>query len=318
MICIVALIVFSLLGIFSATHRQMAKEALNCVFRRVTFRPCNTGFKEKIKSRMVAKLLNRSVFLARVFNRYYEVFAWIFFILMIASTFYVVKGGYNYYLYGSCNGLNKVGFCAFDPKGENNKVTDINESCSAEEKTEENLSLNNVDLSTFPTRNIGSKDTVVLIGCYECDYTRKAYPDIQRLVNDKKANFIFAHYPVKENVNNFSEENTNYLSEVGYCVYKEYGDKFWQFNDYLFTVDKVEIYQPEYVNSILRNFKFDVDKINECITEPETKKAVNKQLSEVRKTHFYGTPTVFINGKALVGPKPYRVYRSMLNKFLIF
>jgi protein-disulfide isomerase len=26
------------------------------------------------------------------------------------------------------------------------------------------------------------------------------------------------------------------------------------------------------------------------------------------KTKFYGTPTIFINGEALVGPKPYRVY----------
>src|SRR5574343_38186 len=105
MICIIALIVFSILGIFSATHRVLAKEALDCVFRRVTFRPCNTGFNEKIKGQMVAKLLNRSVFAARIFNKYFEVFSWAFLILMIVSTFWVVKGGYNYYLYGSCNGL---------------------------------------------------------------------------------------------------------------------------------------------------------------------------------------------------------------------
>ncbi len=310
MICIVALIIFSILGIFSATHRQMAKEALDCVFRRVTLRPCNTGFKEKIKSHMVAKLLNRSTFLARAFNRYYEVFAWIFFILMIASTFYVVKGGYNYYLYGSCNGLNQSGFCAFDPKGENNKVTEINASCGIEEKSEKNVSLDGVDLSSFPTKQVGAKDTIVLIGCYECDYTRKAYPDIQKLVREKKTNYIFAHYPAKE--------NTNFLSEVGYCVYKEYGDRFWSFNDYLFTVDKVEIYQSEYINTILKNFDFDISKINDCVNDSATKEAVTNQVNQLRKTHLYGTPTVFINGKAFVGPKPYRVYKSVLNKFIIF
>lgn len=310
MICIISLIVFSILGIFSTTHRELAKEALDCVFRRFTFRPCNTGFKEKMKSRIIGRLLNRSVFFARVTNKYFEIFSWIFFILMIGSTFWVIKGSYNYYLYGSCNGLNETGFCAFDPKGENNKVTDINQQCGAEEKTEENLSLAGVDLSTFPTRKTTSKDTVVLIGCYECDYTRKAYADIQKLVNNKKTNYTFAHYPAKE--------KTNFLSEVGYCVYKEYGDRFWQFNDYLFTVDKVEIYQSEYINTILKNFDFDVERINNCINESETKKIVEKQVAELRKTHLYGTPTVFINGKALVGPKPYRVYRSMLNKFIIF
>ncbi len=310
MICIISLVVFSILGLFSATHRELAKEAFDCVFRRVTLRPCTTGFREKIKSKIIAKLLSKSAPIASLANRYFEIFSWIFFILTIASTFWIVKGGYNYYLYGSCNGLNQSGFCAFDPKGENNKVTDINQQCGVTENTEENVTLENVDLSTFPTNNIDSKDTVVLLGCYECEYTRRAYPDIQKLVNEKKTNYIFAHYPAKD--------STNYLSEVGYCVYREYGDKFWAFNDYLFTVDKVEIYQSEYINTILRNFDFDVDRINNCIADPKTKSIVADQVNELRKTNLYGTPTVFINGKALVGPKPYRVYRSMLNNFIIF
>jgi protein-disulfide isomerase len=310
MFCIIALIIFSILGIFSATHRELAKEALDCVFRRITLRPCNTGFREKIKSRILIRLLSKSTFLARLFNRHFELLSWIFFILMIVSTFWTVKGGYNYYLYGSCNGLNQSGFCAFDPKGENNKVTEINATCGTVEKKEENVTLKNVDLSSFPTKNIGSKNTVVLIGCYECDYTRKAYADIQKLVKEQKTNYIFAHYPAKE--------NTNYLSGVGYCVYKEYGERFWQFNDYLFTVDKVSIYGKDYMERILNNFDFDVNKINECLNSAETTSVVENQLKQLQKTHLYGTPTVFINGKAFVGPKPYRVYRSEIKKFIIF
>lgn len=310
MFCIIAFIIFAILGIFSATHRALARQALDCVFRRVTFRPCNTDFKEKIKGRIVGKLLNRSVFAAKMFNKHFELFSWLFFILMVASTFWAIKGGYNYYLYGSCNGLNQSGFCAFDPKGENNKVTAINAQCGAEEKSEENVTLENVDLAGFPSKNVGSKNTVVLIGCYECDYTRKSYPDIQKLVREEKTNYIFAHYPAKE--------QTNYLSEVGYCVSKEYGDRFWAFNDYLFAVDKVEIYEADYMEKILRNFDFDVSKINECASNPETKKEVEGQLGELNKTHIYGTPTVFINGKAFVGPKPYRVYRSAIKKFIFF
>ncbi|MDP2860753.1 MAG: hypothetical protein Q8N98_03485, partial [bacterium] len=228
----------------------MAKEALDCVLKRITLRPCTTGFNEKIKGKLVGKVLNRSVLAARLLNKHFELISWIFVILSLASAFYVAKGGYNYYIYGSCNGLNQNGFCAFDPKGENNKVSAINTQCGLEEKSEKNLSLNGVDLSTFPTKNVDSKNTVVLIGCYECDYTRKAYPEIQKLIRDLKTNYIFAHYPAKE--------NTNYLSEIGYCVSNEYKDKFWSFNDYLFTVDKAEIYQPAYMETILKNFDFDV------------------------------------------------------------
>ena len=310
MICIIALIVFSILGIFSATHRALAKEALDCVFRRVTFRPCNTGFKEKIKSKILTKLLNRSALVARITNRYFELFSWLFFILMITSTFYAVRGVYNYYLYGSCNGLNESGFCAFDPKGENNKVTQINQTCGAQVQSEENVVLDNLDLSNFPQTNIGAKNTVFLVGCYECEYTRKAYPDIQRLVREQKTNYIFAHYPAKE--------DTNYLSEIGHCVYREYGDSFWAFNDYLFTVDKVAIYDQAYMERILSSFNFDANKISECAKNPETIKIVAQQVRELQETGLYGTPTVFINGRAFVGPKPYRVYRNELKRFILF
>ena len=51
MFCIVAFVVLSILGIFSAANRRLAKEALDCVFRRITFRPCNTGFDEKMKAK---------------------------------------------------------------------------------------------------------------------------------------------------------------------------------------------------------------------------------------------------------------------------
>jgi protein-disulfide isomerase len=312
MLCILALIIFSILGIFSASQRALAKEALDCVFRRVTFRPCNTGFREKIKGKILSKLINRSVFLARIFNKHYELFSWIFFILMAGSTIWVLRGGYNFYIYGSCNGLNESGFCAFDPSGENNKVTTVgdNSACGITQKSEKNVTLNNVDLSSFPTQNIGSKDTVVFIGCYACDYSRKAYPDIQKLMKEKKTNYVFAHYPAKG--------DTTFLGDIGYCVYKDYKDKYWDFNNYLFAADKDFVLNKINADKILRNFNFDVKKVNECANSTETKNAVQNQITELNKTNLYGTPTIFINSKPFVGPKPYRVYRSALNKFIFF
>ena len=56
MACLIALIIFGIMGIFSASHRALAKEAFICVFKRVTFRPCDTGFKEKIKGKISRNL----------------------------------------------------------------------------------------------------------------------------------------------------------------------------------------------------------------------------------------------------------------------
>lgn len=304
MFCLLALIVLSILGIFSATHRQLAREAFDCVFRRITFRPCTTGFKEKIKARFLGRLLNRSPLAAKVLNRHFELLSWVFFILIVVSTFWTVKGAYNFYLYGSCNGLNETGFCAFDPSGENNKVSQIETSCSSKKPTEQDLNLSGVNLDVFPTKNADAKDQIVFIGCYGCDYTRKAYPLIQKLVAKYDVSFTFAHFAVKD--------YTNFLSGYDYCIYKQDQNKFWQFNDALFASDKKDLGDRNYIEKLVSKTGLDLTKINECVNSQEAKNAIEKQFLEMQKTHVYGTPTVFINGKVFVGPKPYRVYERAL------
>jgi len=305
MACIIALIVFSVMGLFSATHRQLAKEAFDCVFRRVTFRPCNTGFKEKIRGRIVGKLLRRSVKLAKFSNKYFEVFAWIFFLLTVVSTGYTVKGGYNFYRYGSCNGLNQGGFCAFDPTGKNNTTSSVTDgSCPNKQPTAEDLTLSSVDLGLFQSKKVDSENNLVFIGCYSCDYTRKAYPVVKKLLEKKNVNYTFIHFSVKD-------ENEN-LPLYVYSASKIDQNKYWRLNDLLFEADKGDMQSQEKIEQIITKAGYDLQAIKDEANKEATKQAVQKQIEEVRKTHIYGTPTVFINGKPIVGPKPYRVYKLML------
>ncbi|MFH1956392.1 MAG: thioredoxin domain-containing protein [Patescibacteria group bacterium] len=305
MLCIIALIFFAFLGIFSATHRALAKEALDCVLRRITLRPCNTGFNEKIKGRIIGKLLNRSVLAARVFNKHFELISWIFIILSLTSAFYVVRGGYNYYLYGSCNGLNQSGFCVFDPVGGNNKVSPVNSGiCPIHQDAKKTITLAGLDLTQFPQKIFGSKNQVVFVGCYNCDYSRKTYPLIQKLINKNKADFTFIHIPAKE--------KTNYVSDYVYCLYKEDQEKFWSFNDNLFASDKKDVESKDYLNQLAGSLGFNMTKLQQCVLSDETKNVVSQQFEQIQATGIYGTPTIFINGEVLVGPKPYRVYERML------
>ena len=310
--CIIALIIFGIMGIFSASHRELAKEAFDCVFKRITFRPCNSGFKEKIKGKILSKIISRSTFLAKMVNKHYEILSFVFFVLMVGSTIWVFNGVYNFYVYGSCNGLNQTGFCAFDPSGENNKVTALGDgtTCGITQQTEANLTLKNVDLSSFPKKSAIGKDEVVFIGCYACDYSRKAYPDVLKLIEKKNANYTFAHYG--------AIGDTTFLADAGYCVDKIYPNDYWNFNSYLFTEDKNFVLNKDNLDKILTNFNFDVGKVNECANSVDTKTAVENQVKELKKTNIYGTPTIFINEKAFVGPKPYRVYRSAINKYIFF
>ncbi|WP_299026034.1 thioredoxin domain-containing protein [uncultured Thermanaerothrix sp.] len=309
MFCIIAFIVLSILGIFSASNRQLAKEALDCVLRRVTLRPCTTGFDEKMKAKILGYVITRSETGARFLNRYFEPLSWIFFFLLVGSTFFAARGVFLYYTTGSCNGLNQSGFCVFDPTGQNTQFSSVDESCPVTSGGDVVLTLEGVNLSGFPRLTGGANaKPIVFIGSYGCDYSRKAYPMIRRLVQRYGAELIFLYYPVKE--------HSDYLAKVGYCAYKLDPQRFWDLNDRLFAADKSRLEDEAFVQGVLEESGFNAQSVQFCAKDFQTEWVVKQQLAEVRKTNFYGTPTVFIQNEALIGPKPYRVYAIALEGLL--
>ena len=115
---------FSILGIFSATHRQLAKEALDCVFRRVTLRPCNTGFDEKIKGKILGKLLNKSPRIAKTLNKHWEIISWVFVIIFFTSLFFSIRSTYYLIKYKTCDPSEPQN-CIFTPHQEGDNCDDL-------------------------------------------------------------------------------------------------------------------------------------------------------------------------------------------------
>jgi hypothetical protein len=310
MFCIAAFVVLSIMGIFSASNRQLAREAFDCVGRRVTLRPCNTGFDEKMKARLLGVVITRSEGAARFLNKNFELLAWVFLILTLASAFYSLRGLYLFYTTGSCNGANDTGFCVFDPTGENNQVSSVGAGCSVAQVTGKGLTLKDVDLTGIPVENPGGTDQIVFLGCYACDYSRKAYPEVRALARQYNASFVFAEYPVKEKI--------GYDAKVAYCVNKQDPAAFWKLSDVLFATDKANLDNFNYMQQTLVDLGIDSMRTSACLIDPQTDTVVQKQQAELRKTGFYGTPTVFINGESFVGPKPYRVYAIQLKGLFYF
>lgn len=303
--CIIAFLVFSILGIFSATHRKLAREAFDCVFRRLTLKPCDTGFDTKIKASILGKLISRSPKLAKLVNRHFEALAWLFMISMTVSTVYFFYGLANYYRTGSCYGLNQSGFCVFDPAGEHNQFSGLpSGECSLHPPTEADLSIEYVNQSVFPTQDNQSERNIFFVGCYTCQYTRDAYPLIQSLRREYSSNYTFAHLPTKI--------ETDFLSAYGYCVAQEDKELYWQFNDYLFEIDAHEATSESHVRDYLERQGIDLNSFDQCLESEETETALNQQLMELSKIGLYGTPTIFFDETPAVGPKPYRVYRRLL------
>jgi protein-disulfide isomerase len=166
------------------------------------------------------------------------------------------------------------------------------------------LNLQKIDLTRFPTLNAGSSDTLFMIACYHCDFSRETYPLIRSLVDRFHVSLTFIHYPVKEPTDRFSK--------LGYCVNKISPDKFWAYNDQMFVGNKTNLDDPTYINTLLDTAGIDSAKINACIDDPQTEATVKAQMEQVASTGFTGTPTIFLRDQVFIGPKPYRVYAIAL------
>ncbi len=113
MICFIALIVFAILGIFSAKYREYAKEAFDCVFRRVTLRKCNTAFDKKMKMKLTGKLMKISPKAGGTVFKHFELISWFFTLLTIISFVYAAAGVYNFVVYDNCEGPNATASCIY-------------------------------------------------------------------------------------------------------------------------------------------------------------------------------------------------------------
>jgi hypothetical protein len=117
-ICIVALVVFSFLSIWSAKYRALAKDAFKCVGRMVMFRPCDVQLEAKIKNKLTSKLMF-SPAIARFFYKNFKYISWVFTIAFFASMGYSLYGMYNLLVYGSCTPgapciITDIGVCILD------------------------------------------------------------------------------------------------------------------------------------------------------------------------------------------------------------
>lgn len=106
MVCIVSFIVLGILSIFSAKYRKLAKKGWHCVSRRVTFRPCDTTFKEEIKTTILAPLALRRPKAVKPASIAIEVGAWTAVTAMIISLYIVLQGLLNLAAFGTCNRQN--------------------------------------------------------------------------------------------------------------------------------------------------------------------------------------------------------------------
>ena len=111
MFCIAAFIVLAIISIFSASQRKLAKKAWNCTLHRITFRPCDTNFKEEAKSKLLSHVANRNPKMIKIADIGIEIASFLLVILTIWSLAVALESGLNLFVWGTCN-PNQASSCS--------------------------------------------------------------------------------------------------------------------------------------------------------------------------------------------------------------
>lgn len=120
MLCILAFIIFlilyPILGIFSADYRRLFKKSWECTFNRLTFKPCDINLGEEIKGKILGNIIFKHPRLGKFLDKSFDILALLFVIVSIWSLLYMVVAGVNLLVYDTCNPRD-VESCALGAEG---------------------------------------------------------------------------------------------------------------------------------------------------------------------------------------------------------
>lgn len=96
-------------------------------------------------------------------------------------------------------------------------------------------------------------------------------------------------------------------AQLGRCIFKTYGnDPFWAYHDWAFgnqsRLDPQNF--KEKAAEYEKSKGLDGVKLNTCMAQPEITSTVEKSIAEAIAVGVTGTPTMFLNGRKVVGSLP--------------
>jgi len=301
-LCIIALPVFAILGIFSVKYRKLTLDSLDCIFRTVTFRKCRSSLDDRIKSYMAGKTLKVSPVLSGVIYKNYKLISWIILIIFLWSIYGTSVGIYNYAQYGNCNGPSDTGFCMLDPTGQNTKTSEI------EVDKQSKVIYAKLEGDDPIIGNKNAELTIIEFGCYACPYTKKAEPTVKEVLDyyKGKVNLQFKTFYIPHH-------NMSYRSALAANCAQEQG-KYIEYHNSLF--ENQEQLNEALLHELANNLGMNITKFDECLLAEKYKNEVESDTLAGVHAGVAGTPTFFVNEQKIVGPKPLRTFKTIIDEEL--
>lgn len=164
--------------------------------------------------------------------------------------------------------------------------------------------------------NESAKVTVVEFADFRCPFCKQWYTEtgknlMKDYIDTGKVKFAYRNYA-------FLGEASTLAANASACANEQ--SMFWNFHDYLFDQQPDEpdtsMYTVENLAQIAGTLGMDPEQFTGCLSEKKYAKDVAKDLSDGQSVGVQGTPTIFVNGVAVVGAVPYAELKKEIDKAL--
>lgn len=136
-------------------------------------------------------------------------------------------------------------------------------------------------------------------------------PDLFReYVDTGKVQFVYKHMAILGQESVWAAEAAECAAEQG---------KFWEYHDLLFNRQDGEnqgAFNKEKLLAMAQDLKLDMAQFEPCLKNDQTMDRVQTDTKEGQQVGVRGTPTFFINGRAVVGALPLPQFRSAIEQAL--
>ncbi len=151
--------------------------------------------------------------------------------------------------------------------------------------------------------------TLVEYGDFECPYTRRARPVVERLGRDfgDRLRFVYRHFPLTQ-----IHPHAQHAAEAAEAAALQ--GRFWEMHDKLFENQRA--LEDEDLSRYATQMSLDTARFERELSEHAHALRVNDDVGSGLKSGVKGTPTFFVNGLRHNGPSDLATLRAALEEAL--
>ena len=134
--------------------------------------------------------------------------------------------------------------------------------------------------------------TITEFSDFQCPYCKRAASVVEqvRQAYGERVKVVFKQMPLPMHKQAFK------AAQASVCAQEQ--DKFWEYHDQLFAEEDLS---AEALSRIAGELGLKQDEFNQCLSSTASLVVVEKDMAEAERLGVTGTPTIFVNGKALEG-----------------